>query len=99
MISASDLLDTYYVRTYTVFMNITLSIDEQIIKRARQKLQAVGKSVNEEIREHLAQVAGDEELERAIEEFRHRAGQRMPDNDWKWNRDEIYEERTRWPRT
>ena len=86
------------MRTYTVFMNITLSIDEQIVKRARERLQAVGKSVNEEIREHLAQVAGDEELERAIEEFRLRAGQGMPDNDWKWNRDEIYEERTRWPR-
>jgi hypothetical protein len=86
------------VRTYTVPVNITLSIDEQIVKRAREKLKAVGKSVNEEIREHLAQVAGDEELERAIDEFRSRAGQGMPDNDWKWNRDEIYEERTRWPR-
>ena len=51
--------DTYYVRTYTVFMNITLSIDEQTVKRARERLQAVGKSVNEEIREHLRHVAGE----------------------------------------
>ena len=80
-------------------MNITLSIDEQTVKRAREKLQAVGRSVNEEIREHLAHVAGDDDLERAIEDFRRRAGQGKPDNDWKWNRDEIYEERTRWPRT
>jgi 5-carboxymethyl-2-hydroxymuconate isomerase len=79
-------------------MNITLSIDEQTVKRAREKLQAVGKSVNEEIREHLAHVAGDNDLELAIEDFRSRAGRGKPDIDWKWNRDEIYEERTRWPR-
>jgi hypothetical protein len=81
-----------------VLVNITLSIDEQTVKRAREKLQAVGKSVNEEIREHLAHVAGDDDLELAIEDFRSRVGQGKPDIDWKWNRDEIYEDRTRWPR-
>ena len=47
-------------------MNITLSIDEQIAERAREKLRAVGKSLNQEIREHLAHIAGDddEQLER-----------------------------------
>jgi len=80
-------------------MNLTLSIDEQIVERARQKLRAVGRSVNEEIREHLAHIAkDDEDVEREIEEFVRRAGQGKPDNDWKWSRDEIYEERTRWPR-
>ena len=39
-------------------MNITLSIDEQTVKRAREKLRSLGKSVNEEIREHLRHVAG-----------------------------------------
>ena len=34
-------------------MNITLSIDEQIVERAREKLRATGKSINQEIREHL----------------------------------------------
>ena len=37
-------LDTGYVRTYTVSMNITLSIDEQIVERAREKLRAMGKT-------------------------------------------------------
>jgi hypothetical protein len=54
--------------------------------------------VNQEIREHLRIVAGND-LEREIEEFQRRAGQGKPANDWKWNRDEIYEERMRWPRT
>jgi hypothetical protein len=53
-------IDTVYVRTYTVFMNITLSIDEQVAERAREKLRAVGKSLNQEIREHLERLAGDD---------------------------------------
>jgi hypothetical protein len=79
-------------------VNITLSIDEQVAERAREKLRAVGKSLNQEIREHLQLVAGDDDLERDLEGFQHRVGQGNS-NGWKWNRDEVYEERTRWPRT
>jgi hypothetical protein len=92
--------DTGYVRTYTVFMNITLSIDEQIIARAREKLRATGKSVNQEIREHLQHVAGDDdlEIERDLELFERLSGLGNS-NGWKFNRDELYEERLRWPRS
>lgn len=81
-------------------MNITLSIDEQVVKRARERLRAMGKSVNDEIREHLRQVAGDgeKEIEEAIRFLRETAGQGKPDPGWKWNRDEVYEERLKWPR-
>ena len=81
-------------------MNITLSIDEQIVRRARERLRAVGKSVNEEIREHLRHVAGDEDddLERAIDIFVKTSGMGKPDPDWKFNRDELYEDRIKWPR-
>jgi len=92
------ILDTVYVRTYTVLMNITLSIDEQIVERAREKLRAVGKSMNEEIREHLQRVAGDDDLERDLEFFVSTSGQGKSDPGWKWNRDEIYEDRIKWPR-
>jgi hypothetical protein len=73
-------------------MNITLSIDEQIVGRAREKLRATGKSINQEIREHLAHLAGDDDQERANEEFVKRCGQGNS-NGWKFNRDEIYERR------
>lgn len=86
------------MRTYTVFVNITLSIDEQLVERAREKLRAVGKSVNEEIRDHLRHVAGDDDLEEAIEFLVKSSGQGKPEDDWKWNRDEIYEDRLKWPR-
>lgn len=79
-------------------MNITLSIDEQTVKRAREKLQAVGKSVNEEIREHLQHVAGDDDIEGAIEFLVQTSGQGKPDADWKWNREDAYDDRLKWPR-
>lgn len=79
-------------------MNVTLSIDEQVVERAREKLRAVGKSINQEIREHLARVAGEDDVERDIEFLRETAG--LGDSKgWKWNREEIYEERLRWPRS
>jgi hypothetical protein len=79
-------------------MNITLSIDEQLVERAREKLRAVGKSINQEIRDHLARVAGEDDVERDIEFLKRTAG--LGDSKgWKWNREEIYEERLRWPRS
>ena len=79
-------------------MNITLSIDEQVAERAREKLRAVGKSLNQEIREHLEHLAGDDgQLERDLEMFQRRVGQGNS-NGWKWNRDDLYEERIQWPR-
>jgi hypothetical protein len=92
-------IDTGYVRTYTVFMNITLSIDEQIAERAREKLRAVGKSLNQEIREHLAHLAGDDDVERDLEFLERTSGLGRPDANWKWNREDAYEERLRWPRS
>lgn len=73
-------------------MNITLSIDEQTVKRAREKLDSMGKSINQEIREHLQKLAGDDDVEQDIEEFRRLSG-RGNSNGWKFNRDELYERR------
>jgi hypothetical protein len=80
-------------------MNITLSIDEQIVERAREKLRATGKTVNQAVREHLQHIAGegDSNLDRELEEFRARSGQGNSQG-WKWNREELYEERLKWPR-
>ena len=86
------------MRTYTVLMNITLSIDEQIVERAREKLRATGKTVNQEIREHFAHIAGDDQLERDIEFLENTSGLGKAEPGWKWNRDEIYEDRVKWPR-
>jgi hypothetical protein len=79
-------------------MNITLSIDEQLVERAREKLKARGKSINQEIREHLEHlVGGDDQLQQDIEFLKATAG--LGDSKgWKWNREDAYEDRLRWPR-
>ena len=48
-------------------MNITLSIDKQLVERAREMLRATGKSLNQEIREHLQHITGAGSVEKAIE--------------------------------
>ena len=55
-------------------MNVTLSIDEKLLERAREKLRAAGKTVNQEIREHLQHLVGDEDLERDLEFLEKTAG-------------------------
>jgi hypothetical protein len=81
-----------------VFVNITLSIDEQLVERAREKLRAVGKTVNQEIREHLEHIVGDDDSERDIEFLEKTAGLGNPEPGWKWNREDAYEDRMKWPR-
>jgi hypothetical protein len=79
-------------------MNITLSIEEHIVERAREKLRATGKTVNQAVREHLQHIAGDDDLERDIEFLEKTSGLGKPEPGWKWNREEIYEDRLKWPR-
>ena len=62
------------MRTYTVLMNVTLSIDEQLVARARKKADALGKSLNQLIRDYLQKLAGSDDPEQSIEEFKKRSG-------------------------
>ena len=41
------------MRTYYVDVNITLSIDAELVERARRVAAAMGKSLNQVVREHL----------------------------------------------
>jgi len=82
-------VDTGYVRTYTVYMNVTLSIDKQVVARARKRAEALGKSLNQLIRDYL-QTLADDDPERSIEEFKHLSG-RGNSRGWRFNRDEIHE--------
>jgi len=83
-------LDTGYMHTYTVLMNVTLSIDEQLVARARKKADALGKSLNQLIRDYLQKLAGGDDPERSIEEFRKLSG-RGHSRGWRFNRNEIHE--------
>ena len=76
--------------TYTVLMNVTLSIDEQLVARARKKADALGKSLNQLIRDYLQRLVGGDDPEGSIEEFRRLSG-RGHSRGWRFNRDEIHE--------
>lgn len=71
-------------------MNLTLSIDEQLVARARKKAEALGKSLNQLIRDYLQTVAGGDDPERRIKEFKQLSGQ-ANSGGWRFNRDEIHE--------
>ena len=75
--------------TYAVLVNVTLSIDEQIVARARKKAEALGKSLNQMIRDYLQTVAGGDDAERSIAEFKRLSG-KGDSRGWKFNRDEIH---------
>ena len=86
----APLVDTGYMRTYTVLMNVTLSIDEQLVARARRKADALGKSLNQLIRDYLQKLAGSDDPEQEIEEFRQLSG-RGHSRGWRFDRNEIHE--------
>jgi len=70
-------------------MNVTLSVDEQVLARARKKAEAVGKSLNQLVRDYLQALAGGDDPDRSIEEFRRLSGQGNS-RGWRFNRDEIH---------
>ena len=94
VLAAGDLriarVDTGYMRTYTVWVNVTLSIDQQLVTRARKKADALGKSLNQLIRDYLQRLAGGDDPERSIEEFKRLSG-RGHSRGWRFNRNEIHE--------
>lgn len=71
-------------------MNLTLSVDEQLVSRARKRAEALGKSLNQLIRDYLQKVAGDDDPEASIAEFRRLSG-KGNSRGWRFNRDEIHE--------
>ena len=76
--------------THNVLLNVTLSIDEQTVIRARKKAEALGKSLNQLIRDYLAKLAGGDDPDRSIEEFERLSG-KGHSRGWRFNRDEIHE--------
>ena len=71
-------------------MNLTLAIDEQTVARARKRAEALGTSLNQLIRDYLQRLAGDDDPEQSIAEFKRLSG-RGNSRGWKFNRDEIHE--------
>ncbi|MBV9307128.1 MAG: ribbon-helix-helix protein, CopG family [Acidobacteriaceae bacterium] len=75
-------------------MNITLSVNSEIIEKARRRAEAMGTSVNQLVREYLEQIAGEGDAEANAEEFERLSRNSQGDSrGWKFNRDELHEMR------
>ncbi|MBV9226746.1 MAG: ribbon-helix-helix protein, CopG family [Acidobacteriaceae bacterium] len=75
-------------------MNITLSVNSEVIEKARRRAEAMGTSVNQLVREYLEQIAGEGDAEANAEEFERLSRNSQGDSrGWKFNRDELHERR------
>jgi hypothetical protein len=73
-------------------MNVTLSIDEDLMREARRRAESMGTSVNQLVREYLEQFAGNTDREADAAEFE-RLSRASHGNSrgWKFSRDELHE--------
>jgi len=77
-------------------MNVTLSIDEDDLREARRRAEAMGTSVNQLIRDYIQRLAGRGRAERealAAEWVRLSKEAHGNSRGWKFNREELHERR------
>jgi hypothetical protein len=75
-------------------MNVTLSVEDEIMNQARRRAEAMGTSVNQLVREFLAQLAGRTDPEADAAEFERMSRSSQGNSrGWKFNRDELHERR------
>ena len=75
-------------------MNVTLSVDDEVIQEARRRAEALGTSVNQLVREYLEQLVGKTDPNADAAEFERLS--RIVQGDsrgWKFNREELHESR------
>ena len=76
--------------------NLTLSIDDEALRRARIRALEQGTSVNSLVREYIEGFAGESPAARAVEEILELASTTRSGSGpggRKWKREELYEER------
>ena len=73
-------------------MNLTLSVDDEVVLRARRRAETLGTSVNQLVRNYLLQLAGTSDPEPDALEFE-RLSRAAHGNSrgWKFNREEIHQ--------
>ncbi len=70
--------------------NITLSVDEKIVNRAREAAQAMGTSLNQLVREHIERLAGADQRAADHKAYEARAAAAKGQlKGWKFDREEA----------
>lgn len=83
--------------------NLTIAIDEDVLRRARIRALEEGSSVNAVLRDFLVEYATSNDRvrrDRAVLRRLLDRAQAIPGHSGgrTWNRDDLYEERLQWPR-
>lgn len=72
-------------------MNITLSVDEITLEKARLVAQSMGNSLNQLIREYLEQLTTPQDTEQDIAELRQLSAESLGRSQgWHFNREELH---------
>ena len=71
-------------------MNLTIAVDERTVEKARQAALAMGKSLNQAVRDYLEQLAGTPDLAAKLQVFEESA-LATPGRlkSWKFDREEA----------
>lgn len=73
-------------------MNLTLSVDDEVVLQARRHAEALGTSVNQLVREYLEQLAGKTDPNADAKEFERLSRLARGDSrGWKFNREELHD--------
>jgi hypothetical protein len=73
-------------------MNLTLSVEERTVQEARKVAAAMGKSLNQVIREHLESLAQRDQADRDMEELFALSDPPQGDSrGWHFDREELHE--------
>lgn len=75
-------------------MNITLSVDDSVVQRARKAAEGMGMSLNQAVRGYLLELAGDDQVESRVAELEDLSGRSNGHSaGWRFDRDEVHERR------
>ncbi len=73
-------------------MNLTLSLDPQIVERAREVARSMGKSLNQLIRDYLVALVAEGEPQQDVDELRRLTELgKGRSRGWRFDRDELHE--------
>ena len=78
--------------TYYVGVNVTLSLDDKLLERARRLAARRGISLNQMIRDYLAEVTGEPSPEELAAELDALWAEGSGDSrGWRFNREELHD--------
>jgi len=80
------------VSTYHVEVNVTLSLEDRLLERARRLAARRGISLNQMIRDYLSEVTGEPTPEALVSELETLWNESRGDSrGWRFNREELHD--------